>query len=102
MTRALAPVVHAACSCTRSGDRLHVTSHITFDAGMVSAVAPDDAAVDACLQKTLEGHFAPAFAIGSDCIDCGPKRYPVFRGSTSPAAPSPRTRVVYPFTLVHR
>jgi hypothetical protein len=100
MTRALLPVVRAACSCTRPGERLRLTAVIRPEAGVVHATAEDDAAADRCVQATLEGHFAPPFEIGSDCIDCGPKRFPGLRGSTPPAPREP-SRITIPFTLVH-
>jgi hypothetical protein len=100
MTRALMPVVHAACACTRSGERVRLTAVITPEAGLVTAVAHDNAAADACVQRTLVGHFAPPFALGTDCIDCGPKRYAIFHGAPAPAPPKPAaSRITY--TLVH-
>ncbi|HQY64233.1 MAG: hypothetical protein IPF92_22470 [Myxococcales bacterium] len=100
MTRALLPVVRAACSCTRPGQRLHLTAVILPEAGVVRASAHDDEALDRCLQATLEGRFAPPFEIGSDCIGCGPKRFPGLRGSAPPAPLEP-SRITFPFTLVH-
>src|SRR5688500_7706749 len=38
ITRALAPVVHAACACSRSGDRVRVTATIVPEDGAVTAV----------------------------------------------------------------
>ena len=70
---ALAPVVRAARSCTRSGDPVHITARIVPEAGIVTAVVHDDEPAEACLQQALDGRFAP-FELGSDCIDCGPKR----------------------------
>jgi hypothetical protein len=101
MTRALMPVVRAACACTRPGDRLRLTATI-HSAGIVTAVAHDDDRTDACIQQVIDGHFAPGLELGSDCIDCGSKRYPIFRGATRSSPPGPEpSRITYPFTLVH-
>lgn len=103
MTRALSPVVHAACSCTRSGERLQLTALIIPEAGVVTAIAHDNDPANACIQRTLTRHFAPPFALGSDCFDCGAKRLPILRGREPAAAPEPaRSKMTYPFTLVHR
>jgi len=96
--RALAPVVHAACSCSRRGETLRLSALIVPEAGVVTAHAVDDEAADACVQLTLDGRFE-AFELKSDCIDCGPKRFAVFHGSPPP--PPPRSRITYPLTLVH-
>lgn len=99
LSRALAPVVRAACSCSRAGETVRLSALIVPEAGLVTAHAVDDEGADACLQQALDGRFVP-FGLESDCIDCGPRRLPVFHGSTPP--PPPRSRIVYPFTLVHR
>lgn len=102
MTRALEPVVRAACACSRSGDRVRLTAVIVPEAGAVTAVAEGEA-VNACIQRTIDGRFDPPFEIGTDCIECGPKRFPIFRGSAAPRPTKPEpSRVTYPFTLVHR
>jgi len=103
MTRALKPVLHAACSCTRSGEQLRLTALITPEAGVVSAIAHDNDPANACIQHALVGRFAPPFGLGSDCIDCGPKRFPVFHERRPASPPEPvHSKITYPFTLVHR
>ena len=94
MTRALAPVVRAACACTRSGDQVRISAVLVPEAGTVTANVHDDDAVDTCIRGEIDGRFEP-FEVGTDCIDCGPKRY-----SKGPPEP-PRSRVTYPFTFVH-
>jgi hypothetical protein len=97
--RAMAPVVHAVCACTRPGDAVRVVATLTPEEGAVVARVPDAPAADRCVQNTINGRY-PAFTVGSDCIDCGPRRYGVFRGSPPPEPP-PATKLVYSFRFVH-
>ena len=95
---ASAVVVRAVCSCTRSGQSTHLTA--TFAPSEGTAVAhAGDPAIDACLQNTPIDHY-PTFDLGSDCIDCGPKRFGIFRDSPPPPPP-PSTKLTYSIVFVH-
>jgi hypothetical protein len=96
--RAMAPVVRAACACSRSGATVRLTTVIVPEDGTVTATVAGDERVDACLQQRLVGRFEP-FALGTDCIECGPKRYGVFRGADPPERKA--SRITYPFALIH-
>lgn len=98
LAAALAPAIHAACVCSRPGERVHVDVVILPEAGRAIATAPDDEPTNACMQQASNGAFTP-FEIGSDCIDCGPKAYGILRGA---ARARPRTsRIHYPLTFLH-
>lgn len=101
VSRALRPVIHAACACTRAGARVRVQTLIEPEAGRVTAHVEADLLIDACIQRTLLGAFEP-FVIGSDSI--ARRTYlpaPLDRPSTA-EGPPPTTRIMYPFTLLHR
>jgi len=95
---AAAPMIHAVCTCTRHGESTHVSATFTPREGTVVAHAgmPD---IDACLQNATISHYPP-FELGSDCIDCGPRRYGIFRGEPPPEPP-PSTSLTYSFEFVH-
>jgi hypothetical protein len=96
--RMMAPVLRALCACTKPGSKHSVV--IDFEPGRGHATAQsgaDDVALDRCLEPRLGDNVYPAFELGSDCIDCGPKRYGVFGG---PAPEPPRgARMRMPFQV---
>jgi len=98
LTRAMAPAVHAACSCTQAGTETRVVATMRPELGSVAAHAPDDEGIDQCMQRVGFAPYTP-FQVGSDCIDCGARRYGVFPGSSPP--PPPGAIITYPFRLVH-
>ncbi len=99
--RALRPVIHAVCACTRAGATVRVRARIEPEAGRVSAHVDGDEAIDACVQQTLVGAFEP-FVVGSDVI--GRETYrPLPRGGMANVeSTTTTTRIAYPFVLVHR
>lgn len=94
----MVPVIRAACACTRAGESTHLNAKFEPALGTVTVHAGDDGPIDACMQNTPIGRYAP-FEFGSDCIDCGPRRFGIFRG-TPPPMPPPQASVVIniPFT----
>ncbi len=98
--RALRPVIHAVCACTRAGVTVRVRSRIEPEAGLVGAHVEGDDAVDGCVQRTLVGAFEP-FVVGSDAIARETYRPTPRRRSASVEATT-TTRITYPFVLVHR
>jgi len=95
---AAAPLLRVVCGCTRAGESTTVTARFTPSEGTVvaRADAPD---ADACLHNTSIGRYPP-FDLGSDCIGCGPKRYPIFHGAPS-EPPAPPGAFTYSFRFVH-
>lgn len=98
MTRALAPMVHALCVCTREGDEVRAVARLVPSEGWLSAEVIGHPAVDECVQNTLTPHYSP-FEASSDCIACGPRRHDVFHGPAP--APAPAATLSYPLTFVH-
>jgi hypothetical protein len=102
MARPMSSVVAAACRCVRPGEDARVVAQIDVTAGQVVADAPDAPDVARCLEQITLPAFEPWSAGGaSDCIDCGPRRYGVFRGSPRVDAPveEARLRVTYPLRV---
>jgi hypothetical protein len=97
----MAPVLAALCACTKRGRQHSIV--IDFEPGRGRATARDgdgDADLDRCLEPRLGDELYPPFEIGSDCIDCGPKRYGVFGG---PPPPPPRgARIRMPLAVDRR
>ena len=105
MARAMKPTLAAVCACTVDGDQVSIVTVIDFAAGNVEISAPEDEAIDRCVAG-LPGTFEPipeSELPGSDCIDCGPRRYGVFP-SGEPAEPKPKggLKVRYPFRVDRR
>ena len=97
----VAPVLAALCACTEPGSEHAIV--IDFEPGRGRAAAHDgggDGAVDDCLGARLGDGVYPAFELGSDCIDCGPKRYGVFGGP--PPEPARGARITMPLKVDRR
>lgn len=100
----MAPVLAALCACTKPGSEHSIV--IDFEPGRGRAVAHDsfgDAALDRCLEPRLGDQAYAAFELGSDCIDCGPRRYGVFGpASQAPLASPPGARIRMPLQVDRR
>ena len=73
-TKLAAPAVHAACSCTRSGESTHLSMTFSPTEGTVVASAgmPNiDACVHAAIGPSGVGHYPP-IEYASDCVGCEP------------------------------
>ena len=82
----LAPSYVALCACMDPGASAAVRVTVQPEAG-TSSVTVDDAPLQACVDRELGAGRFPPFALGSDCIDCGPKSYGVLAGSAPPPKP---------------
>lgn len=99
MARPMDRVVDAACRCVRPGEAVAVVADIDFFAGRVAA-SSSDVVVGRCLAD-VDMTFEPYREGGTgDCIDCGPRRFGVFRGSPPvDAARGAGLRVTYPLAV---
>jgi hypothetical protein len=89
----LAPAYAALCACLDSGTTTNVRITLRPAVG-TSRAEVGDPTLQHCVARELgEKKFSP-FVIGGDCIDCGPKRYGVFRGSAPLPTKPPATTIV--------
>ncbi|APR75355.1 Hypothetical protein A7982_00701 [Minicystis rosea] len=95
----------AVCACPPRTETTWLMVRTTPDHGDISARSTTpDAAIDACLAAHLERASLPRFHVGTDCIDCGPRRYGVLRGSP-PADTAPRdgiATITFPVGVLRR
>lgn len=87
---ALRPTMRALCTCVPGAREVDFTATLVPDEGRTLRVTTD-ADLQACVDGALGAERFPAFALGSDCIDCGPKHYGVFGGTPPPKEPSKLT-----------
>jgi hypothetical protein len=92
--RFMAPLLRAACACTRPGQSIALVARLVPEHGEVTAVTADSAdvdaraskSIDACLAKELgAGLYAP-FHVGSDVV-CDPPPPPHARHTPDKPAP---------------
>jgi len=97
----MTPVIKALCACTRPGSHFSLIVDMELSLGKVTAHTSDEnLEIDACLAARLGPNLYPPLEIGSDCIDCGPRRYGVFGG---PPPPPPRgARIRMPLSVDRR
>ncbi len=100
-SRMMMPVLAALCACTDPGSQHSIVVDFEPERGRASAHENHgNPALDRCLEPLLGDGLYPAFEIGSDCIDCGPKRYGVFGGP--PPEPPRGSRIRMPLEVDRR
>ena len=96
------PLLAALCACPLPAAGARLVVRVLPERGEVQVEAPDaddGDALETCLAPRLgSGVFAP-YRLGSDCIDCGPRRYGVLRGGSVPTPGAPAAVVVLPLEI---
>jgi hypothetical protein len=101
MSKAMDPVMHAVCACTKPGEYSTVVAEIDLGRGSAHVRARESSTIHECLE-TLHVTFDPipeSELPGSDCINCGPRYYGVFVDSPPPPKKDPDVRLIYSFLL---
>jgi len=84
MRASLRPAYRALCACLHHGAAVDVRVRLTPEEGR-SEVEVDEPALALCVRREMGEGRIPAFELGSDCIDCGPRHFDAWHGAHAPA-----------------
>lgn len=84
MQASLRPAYRALCACLPHGAAVDVRVRLTPEEGRSEAEV-DDPALASCVRREMGSGTIPAFELGSDCIDCGPRHFDAWHGTHAPA-----------------
>jgi hypothetical protein len=84
MQSSLRPTYRALCACLPHGGEVGVRVRLTPEEGRSEAEV-DEPALASCVRREMGAGTIPAFELGSDCIDCGPRHFDAWHGAQAPA-----------------